>query len=878
MTTITTRSGKGSPLTNDEVDANFTNLNDDKVETSGDSMTGDLSFGDSNKAIFGAGSDLQIYHDGSHSRLVDSGTGNFIIQAGEFRVNTSDDGEAMIKGNENGDVELYFNGAQKLATTSTGIDVTGNITTDGLTIGATDRIYLDGGSDTFIQESGSDDLRFFVGGSQAVRVRASGTDILGTVTANDLTLSDTSPLLTLSDSDGTNQTMTFRESAGASFIDVRNGSGFGTFNLRRLNGTNTLRTMQVLTSGDVALYANDGTTQAFYWDASTSRLGLGTQLPSHEIHIQADSPQFRLEDSDGTNTYGDIQFNGTALSLITRGGASSHGVMRFKSTNGTDTLNRLEILSNGDVLFYDDAGASGGRWDASAKSLGIGTVSPAVALDVHDSGDATIRILSTGTGVSDDTILRSQISGTTASNYLYFGDADDNNSGQMRYVHSDDSMRFYAGATTERLRLYSTASIFYNGVTEIGRFHSNNNFGIGTTNPPYDLTVSNAGAEGLEIGAGYTSGANLMQHYNRSGASWVRADSYADYYRFYVSGSGSAQMTLDTAGRLGIGTVPANNLHIHSGGNTVAKISSVFNGSTTTGLYIDTVGDTSAARLLFSKSGTTRGLIGYSHNASAASESINFSTGSGLIATMKGGNVGINNSAPDTSLHIGDISATNATGQGQVKIESSSGNLAQDSGLEFVASSYGLGYGWKMDSIDVGGGTPLVFGVRQGATSWTERVRFHHAGGITFNGDSATANALDDYEEGTWTPTYEASSAFTSITYDASVYGYYVKVGRQVFIQGIVRTDAVSGGSGNVEIGGLPFAANKYGTMAIGYTSNFAGDYPHSIYTLNNASRMSIRYMSSLTDGSDNQLQVSDLATGGNANYIIFSGTYYTDS
>jgi hypothetical protein len=46
MTTITTRSGKGSPLTNDEVDANFTNLNTDKVETSGDSMTGNLSFGD----------------------------------------------------------------------------------------------------------------------------------------------------------------------------------------------------------------------------------------------------------------------------------------------------------------------------------------------------------------------------------------------------------------------------------------------------------------------------------------------------------------------------------------------------------------------------------------------------------------------------------------------------------------------------------------------------------------------------------------------------------------------------------------------------------------------------------------------------------------
>ena len=65
MATIVTRSGKGSPLTNTEVDSNFTNLNTDKLELSGGTLTGNLSFGDNDKAIFGAGSDLQIYHDGS---------------------------------------------------------------------------------------------------------------------------------------------------------------------------------------------------------------------------------------------------------------------------------------------------------------------------------------------------------------------------------------------------------------------------------------------------------------------------------------------------------------------------------------------------------------------------------------------------------------------------------------------------------------------------------------------------------------------------------------------------------------------------------------------------------------------------------------------
>ena len=89
-----------------------------------------ITLPDSQKITFGAGSDLQIYHDGSHSRLVDSGTGNFIIQAGEFRVNTSNDSEAMIKGNENGNVELYYDASKKLETTSTGVTVTGALLED----------------------------------------------------------------------------------------------------------------------------------------------------------------------------------------------------------------------------------------------------------------------------------------------------------------------------------------------------------------------------------------------------------------------------------------------------------------------------------------------------------------------------------------------------------------------------------------------------------------------------------------------------------------------------------------------------------------------------------------------------------------------------
>ena len=72
-------------------------------------------------------------------------------------------------------------------------------------------------------------------------------------------------------------------------------------------------------------------------------------------------------------------------------------------------------------------------------------------------------------------------------------------------------------------------------------------------------------------------------------------------------------------------------------------------------------------------------------------------------------------------------------------------------------------------------------------TSGSERCRILSSGGLTFNGDTATANALNDYEEGTWTPTVTPSSgSFTTAVY-GSRDGYYTKIGRMVHIQIIVN-------------------------------------------------------------------------------------------
>ena len=107
-----------------------------------DTNNSNINFGDNDKAQFGASDDLQIYHDGSNSYVQDAGAGSLILNTtngGGVYVYSA--GETMATFNSNGAVNLYYDNSTKLATTSTGIDVTGSVTCDGLTVSATGSSY-----------------------------------------------------------------------------------------------------------------------------------------------------------------------------------------------------------------------------------------------------------------------------------------------------------------------------------------------------------------------------------------------------------------------------------------------------------------------------------------------------------------------------------------------------------------------------------------------------------------------------------------------------------------------------------------------------------------------------------------------------------------
>ena len=99
----------------------------------GGTTSANLNFGDGDKAVFGNSSDLQIYHDGSNSYIKENGTGNLYLQGTSLVVSNSV-GANYLVAYDGGSVNLYHNANQKLATTSLGIDVTGEVQADSLDI------------------------------------------------------------------------------------------------------------------------------------------------------------------------------------------------------------------------------------------------------------------------------------------------------------------------------------------------------------------------------------------------------------------------------------------------------------------------------------------------------------------------------------------------------------------------------------------------------------------------------------------------------------------------------------------------------------------------------------------------------------------------
>jgi hypothetical protein len=269
--------------------------------------TGGITMPDNAKAIFGAGSDLEIYHDGSDSFIKDAGVGNLKFYAGLRHQFYNADGSKIyiqLVGDTVGQeyVQLRYDNAEKLATTATGIDVTGTVVADGLTV--------DGASD----------------GTAVTLLRA---DNNGITKKNTLRFEDTDT--TTQNDQQIGRIEFYSNDTDHTGVDAVIEAVSATTALKELrfltsDTANTpLSRLAIARNGDISFYEELGVTAKFFWDASAESLGIGTSSPNQTLEVAGSSAAIRVNDTAlGTNVYGDILSESGALFTLRSRGQMAH--------------------------------------------------------------------------------------------------------------------------------------------------------------------------------------------------------------------------------------------------------------------------------------------------------------------------------------------------------------------------------------------------------------------------------------------------------------------------------------------------------------------------------------------------------------------------
>jgi hypothetical protein len=572
------------------------------------------------------------------------------------------------------------------------------------------------------------------------------------------------------------------------------------------------------------------------------------------VGVGVSSPSYLL-DVAGTHRNSGIYFNSNDTPQGTAGTISRNSVVGLVSRGIAGSVFDWSVYSaSGTALITNPTGSnnigfSGGNVSFTGGSVGIGTSAPSELLTVvgnarldKASSDLFIKIGGTTRG------------GNTYSNYI---DLDNNGFGapgafqtaskgdklilwggngpdsESRIGFSlDDAVWIKAmGATVPNAFAVHGAAANSGSPNRLFTITKAGLVGIGTSSPSSvlhcvgskDVANFTIGAPLSTVGGGAFSNYSQVTFENTSGANANAAiRAYGNIWNStgsalsLMTSSGGApvdRLYINSAGSVGIGTTsPSGNLHVNGGSATIIADSDVYS---TYEFY------TSGVRKAFSQWENSANLINIT--ALPASSQIVFKTGDTERGRWDGAG----------RLLVGTSSAFSAGGDAQYGRFHMVGNTASSAGHAILALGRGeaattittdevLGYITFSDSTgntfasihssaDANAGAGdypgrLVFSTTaDGAASPTERVRITSTGqvrlagaGITFNGDTATANELDDYEEGTCLAT-------TGTWTDAG--STYTKIGRMVYVE--IRGEVVT----TPQAIALPFA---FGDICIG--------------------------------------------------------------
>jgi len=381
-------------------------------------VDGNIIMGDSDQIQLGDSGDLKIFHNGSHSIVRETGTGNLFLQSDNNVILSKDTGtETMVKAIADGAVELYHDDVKKFNTGSHGVDIVdeahiegatphltlkrtnnANIPTlrfkgSGGTVGAT--IGFDGTSGT------ANELIFSTGASlvERFRVTLTGAEVTGPLKVDSIVSNDSSALsfdtpihvntissvdssaIQLNDSLQVAGNLTVGENDTNATITTQ---GTGDLTLSTNSGTNSgTITIADGSNGDITI-ENDGTGDILL--KAGGQVGIGSvSSPDTSLHVKTAAAKVTLQRTADANTPG-ISFQQSGgnvrAEFMMDGTSGTSNTLFFKTHDGSSLSERFRVIHTG-VSVTGNIDVSGATVFTPQDDLATSTTALSLSKTVH---------------------------------------------------------------------------------------------------------------------------------------------------------------------------------------------------------------------------------------------------------------------------------------------------------------------------------------------------------------------------------------------------------------------------------------------------------------------------------------------------------------
>jgi len=577
-------------------------------------------------------------------------------------------------------------------------------------------------------------------------------------------------------------------------------------------------------------------------DTMTGALDVQSTITSDGLTVDGATQIDQLRLNDGYIRFQNATLQTPAGAAIYRpSGTSDLNIM-------LGSVNRAKFANGGDISFYEDTGTTPKFfWDASAESLGIGTSLPQAPLHVQANPTAEFSLWGGG--------------GSFGRSKFNIQSVDD-------------------GGSTGKFQITTESTV--PSSPELFTITNAGNVGIGTSSPDRVFHVSRSSASVIsgKFESASTSGSQIVfvDADTTTNDLQVRIGSDANDLVQYAGGS--ERMRITSSGSVGIGRTPTSNLLEVADTIKLTNLgtSEGFIGFNTNGQKLSmTATDAVGAGMKFEVGASEAMRIDSSGNllvsATTTSGFQSSSSESGTIAYAAGG-IASNSPSNDVAGVFNRLGTDGIIVQlkkdgstvGSIGVESGDLKIGHNTAaLDFLSSESRI-RPWNMST-----NLPNDNAVDLGRSN-TRFKDLYLSGGV-YLGGTGSANKLDDYEEGTWTPTLPSGGTLTNNR------STYIKIGNKVTVTTYISSINPTANTSQFQIGGLPFTNVNTSNYYVGGSFGYVGQNDLSDVLVITGVNLDLVYFHE-NDGSassftNNEMRTKGL-TGDSADAMIFTITYFT--